>query len=69
MRNCKWRLTQCLKIIKNVSYIKKTNIFLLIFGAKIQTKLVKIVTRFARNVKMIFFELLSNTRTRFARMV
>ena len=37
MRNCKWRLTQCLKIIKNVSYIKN-NILLLIFGAKIQTR-------------------------------
>ena len=41
MRNCKWRLAQCLKISINVSYIKNNNILLLIFGAKIQMKFVK----------------------------
>ena len=42
MRNCKWRLTQCLKISINVSSKKKTHkILLLIFGAKIQMKFVK----------------------------
>ena len=41
MRNCKWRLAQCLKISINVSSKKTHKILLLIFGAKIQMKFVK----------------------------